>query len=192
MASGRPNEDASAIRRARRVRSSRDRSATSPRPQHPIGFAMVLAAAPSSLRLRSALVIARAAYDELLERVRGLGDTSLARVAEAAHARGSRVIADLAVGPDLMLAEDAADAFGAYMSSLRTDDPDSMLMWLSMLPDALREIVHGAGWQDAPSIQVRPDTKWPDLPEREPPSSSSRSEDGFRRLIGGRRRALAA
>lgn len=119
---------------------------------------MVIAAPPPARTVRSALAVARSAYEDFASRAIAAGGQELERHIERSYSRGAAVLDEITVAADFALSDEAAEALQAYLTSLRTDDLDAMLIWLAMFPDSIRALAQrAAGWQDAPEVQFRGD-----------------------------------
>lgn len=107
--------------------------------------------APSLLTHRTAITLARAAYEELYTILGHHPDPQIRRVADRVHEQGACALAALErTASDVSFGEVAAETLGAFLQSTRTDDLDAQLTWLSMLPDAMRDLA----WAAQPQVSV--------------------------------------
>jgi len=100
---------------------------------------MVLASPVPTQRM--AFDLARRSYEALYERIAASGDADLVRLARPVFESGLTALSSLQGRvSDVTLSTEASEAIAAYLTSLETDDVDSQLTWLGMLPQALRDV----------------------------------------------------
>jgi gamma-glutamyl:cysteine ligase YbdK (ATP-grasp superfamily) len=104
---------------------------------------------------RTAFELARREYEALFIRMSNSGNMQVARLVRPAYERGIAALNSLQPRvSDVTLSSEAAEAIAAYVSSLDTDDPEAQLMWLGMLPKALRDVYRESTVQALCTVSV--------------------------------------